>query len=89
MTHGSREETGVRSPDCGGGDLVRAEGEGDEYRADESWTGVNGERTQERRATSFGREYGEWKGERATGSSRISSVGVCSTITVSLAVPSW
>lgn len=23
MTHGPREETGVRSPDCGGGDLVR------------------------------------------------------------------
>lgn len=30
MTHGSREETGVRSPDCGGGDLVRAGGRGGE-----------------------------------------------------------
>lgn len=28
MTHGSREETGVRSPDCGGGDLVRTGGRG-------------------------------------------------------------
>jgi len=45
MTHGSREETGVRSPDCGGGDLVRAEGwKGEMSRVDDGGRGLrNGE----------------------------------------------
>lgn len=35
MTHGSREETGVRSPDCGGGDLVRTGGKEKVSRVDD------------------------------------------------------
>lgn len=52
MTHGSREETGVRSPDCGGGDLVRtsrdAKGPGEKIH-DGAGTGSGNENRDERK----------------------------------------
>lgn len=86
MTHGSREETGVRSPDCGGGDLVQAGGGREVSRVDD------GGKRRELRNGELSRSGGAVAGGKR-GCDRIvedlSSVGVRSTITVSFAVPSW
>lgn len=76
MTHGSREETGVRSPDCGGSDLVRADGGREVSRVDVSRTGVSGEDTGTANYRHSSGTAGGAGGTAATGSSRISSVGI-------------